>query len=393
MNDYNALLSYARSETDEKILTMLANGKSQSEVAFDLDVNPRTLTRRLARIRARAEKQGYSPEHSMVHTAPDTFRVKGVSTFYGEDGQVKGQWVKTVEDRKNYEEIIKEIIETLSEDIPKEIPVTPPSHTESDLLNLYTITDYHLGMMSWHEETGADWDTRIAEQLLLDWFAAAIKLSPNSEKAVFAQIGDFMHWDGLDAVTPMNKHILDADTRFQKLVRVAIRLFRKIIRMLLAKHKQVHIIMAEGNHDPASSIWLREMFTAFYDDEPRLTVDNSADPYYCYEHGLTSLFFHHGHKRKTSNIDDVFAAKFRDVFGRTKYSYAHMGHLHSKDIKETNLMIVEQHRTLAAPDAYASRGGWISQRDAQVITYHKDYGQVGRVVISPEMVKHIQARS
>lgn len=50
-------------------------------------------------------------------------------------------------------------------------------------------------------------------------------------------------------------------------------------------------------------------------------------------------------------------------------------------------MVVEQHRTLAAPDAHASRGGWISGRDASVITYHRDYGYVGRVVISPEMVK------
>jgi hypothetical protein len=64
-----------------------------------------------------------------------------------------------------------------------------------------------------------------------------------------------------------------------------------------------------------------------------------------------------------------------------------MGHLHHVDIKETNLMIIEQHRTLAAPDAYASRGGWMSGRDAQVITYHKEYGQVGRIIISPDMVK------
>jgi hypothetical protein len=86
-------------------------------------------------------------------------------------------------------------------------------------------------------------------------------------------------------------------------------------------------------------------------------------------------------------VDDVFVAKFREVFGRTKYSYAHMGHMHHVDIKETNLMVVEQHRTLAAKDAYASRGGWLSGREASAITYHKDYGYTGRVVITPEMVK------
>jgi hypothetical protein len=56
-------------------------------------------------------------------------------------------------------------------------------------------------------------------------------------------------------------------------------------------------------------------------------------------------------------------------------------------MKENNLMIVEQHRTLAAPDAYAARGGWISGRDAKVITYHKSYGEVGRITVSYDMIK------
>jgi hypothetical protein len=203
---------------------------------------------------------------------------------------------------------------------------------------------------------------------------------------VFCQLGDFLHWDGMDAVTPASKHLLDADTRFQKLVRVAIRVIRRVIDLLLRKHEEVVVLMAEGNHDPASSIWLREWLHALYENEPRVRVELNPDPYYCVEHGSTALFFHHGHKRKPAAVDTVFAAKFREVFGRTKHAYAHLGHLHSVDVKETNLMLVEQHRTLAAPDAYASRGGWISGRDAQVITYSKRFGEVGRLRISAQMV-------
>jgi len=47
---------------------------------------------------------------------------------------------------------------------------------------------------------------------------------------------------------------------------------------------------------------------------------------------------------------------------------------------------LEQHRTLAAHDQYASSGGWITGREAQAITYHKEYGEVGRVVVTPEMI-------
>lgn len=34
----------------------------------------------------------------------------------------------------------------------------------------------------------------------------------------------------------------------------------------------------------------------------------------------------------------------------------------------------------------ASKGGWISGRDAKVITYSKRFGEVSRLTINPEMV-------
>jgi hypothetical protein len=81
------------------------------------------------------------------------------------------------------------------------------------------------------------------------------------------------------------------------------------------------------------------------------------------------------------------AAKFREIFGRTKHAFAHMGHYHHRKENETPLMVVRQHRTLAASDAYASRGGYVSGRDAQVITYHRERGEVGTVTVSPDMVE------
>ena len=46
-------------------------------------------------------------------------------------------------------------------------------------------------------------------------------------------------------------------------------------------------------------------------------------------------------------------------------------------------MIVEQHRTLAAPMPAMARGGWISG-GRRVITYHKDFGEAGRITVSYE---------
>jgi hypothetical protein len=369
--------------SDDELIAALEQHGSLRKAAKALGINLRTLVRRKMRLVAR----GYSPKHDMTHLVPEGYRVRGVSTLYDGDGKPRMQWVKSAIDPDQIQAITSAAVAGLSEEIPREPARPVPRETLDDLLNQYTITDYHLGMLAWGEETGADWDLSIAENLLVDWFALAIKAAPEARFAVFAQLGDFLHWDGLDAVTPAHHNLLDADTRFQKLVRVAIRVIRRVIAMLLDKHEIVYVLMAEGNHDPASSIWLRELLHAMYEHEPRVIVELSPDPYYCIEHGLVALFYHHGHKRKVKDVDAIFAGKFREVFGRTKFAYAHMGHLHSVDVKETPLMLVEQHRTLAAPDAYASRGGWLSGRDAQVITYSKRFGEVGRVRVSSLMVE------
>jgi hypothetical protein len=170
------------------------------------------------------------------------------------------------------------------------------------------------------------------------------------------------------------------------MIRVVIRTLRRIVPMLLAKHEHVHFIMSDANHDPAGGAWLREMFAAFFENEPRVTVDTSPSTYNVYEHGLTSLFYHHGHKKKIKQVDTVFAGKFREIYGRTKFAYGHTGHLHSDELISTNLMKVERHETLAAPDAYAANGGWLSGRSAKVITYSKRFGEVGRITLTPEMV-------
>lgn len=383
----NELRSFATVRQLE-ILDAIEKEGSERKAAAALGLSRGSMSNAVAKVRFKAAKQGYAPDNDMVHTVPEPFVVRGTSTLY-RDGVAKLQWVKTRLDDEAYQRMLADAVEGFKDELPKELPVafTHSSNLNVNLLNCYVITDFHLGMLAWSEETGANWDIKIAEDILVKWFAQAIQQSPDAQTAVFAQMSDFLHFDGMDAVTPASKHLLDVDSRFAKLVRVAIRVLRTVIKMLLVKHEFVHIKMLDANHDPVSQIWLREWFAVIYEDEPRVTVDVSPSPYNAYEFGNTALFFHHGHKKRVTAVSDVFVAKFREMYGRTKYAYAHTGHLHSIDVKENNLMIVEQHRTLAAPDAYSARGGWISGRDAKVITYSKEYGEVSRVTINSDMLK------
>lgn len=339
-------------------------------------------------------KEGPKPEYEPggVDEGPardgyDGFQIKGVSTYYDAAGQQRGQWVKTKLDDVAKEAAIRAAIQALCEDIPRAVPQVAPGSTHAHLLNLYTFTDCHVGMLAWHKEGGADWDLKIAERTLKAAFAQMLAGSPDAAVGFINQLGDFLHTDGLMPVTPTSGHVLDADGRFSKMVQVAVRVLRWIIDLALTKHEKVIVVMAEGNHDMASSVWLRIMFRTLYENEPRVEVIDSEMPYYAYEHGKTMLGFHHGHMKKVEEFPTVFAAQYAPMWGRTTKRYAHAGHRHHLHEKEHGGMLVTQHQTLAARDAYASRGGWFAERAASCITYHAEFGMVAKNIVCPEMLE------
>lgn len=369
--------------TDEQLREELNAGTKIIDIARKYGISDRVIRIRKAKL----AKKGVGHGRDVSHLVPDGYKIKGTSSLVDEFGNTKLQWVKTDTDAERQVELMKAVIEGMKSEITPVAPVKAVRAKRDDkLLNLYTVSDFHLGMLAWADESGDDWDMKIAEDLFSRWFDAAFQKAPDAGTGVINLLGDFAHFDSLDAVTPASGHVLDADTRYQKLVRYMIRMVRRVVGMALVKHKNVRLLIVQGNHDESGMIWLAEMFSTLYDNEPRVFVDTSPDVYKMVQHGKTTLFFHHGHKARFDAIEPVMIAKFRKAFGESVYSYAHVGHLHHQKIVESRNMVVEQHRTLAAKDAYASRGGWMSGRSANVITYSAEYGEVARLTISPEML-------
>jgi hypothetical protein len=372
----------------KQILEAIDRLGSAKAASLELGINKGAASETLIEVKRKAAKMGYSPEHDFTRPVPDGYTAKGVSTYYNKEGKPTGQWVKASIDNERQQQIFREAVNAMASELPRLTPIVTPEQLNSDLMTLYTLTDAHIGMLAWHREGGADWDLGIAEAVIVGCFEQIIKCSPDSETAVLNQLGDLLHYDGLSAVTPTSGHVLDADGRFTKMVEVAVRVLRRIIVMLLAKHKTVHIILAEGNHDMASSVWLRTMFKALYENEPRITVDDSALPYYAYEFGDVMLTFHHSHLKKFGAMREVIPAMFAPMWGRTKKRYCHTGNYHhTREETEQGGLKVMQHPTLAARDAYASRGAWFSDREICSITYHRRFGQGLRVYACPEMLE------
>ena len=332
--------------------------------------------------------RGYSPEHNMENIAPENWKVKKVSTLFGPDNEKKLQWIQTAPDAQQQQEALNAAIEAFKDEIPLCEPVLPPSDTVTDLLTVYPVGDHHMGCLAWGEETGGEnYDTEIAERLLCEAMGYLVDKAPPSKEAAILLLGDFLHFNSRKQETVNGGHGLDGDSRFQKVVRAAIRAIRHQVKVALEKHEIVRLIIELGNHDGDVMAILMEMFYAHFEGEPRVIVDRSPRNVHIFEFGKNLIATHHGDKIKMDKLPLVVATDWPEMWGHTKFRVVHTGHVHHDHIKEHPGLITESHGILAPKDEYAASGGWRSRQSMKVIIYHKEHGEVGRNTVTPEMLR------
>jgi UDP-2,3-diacylglucosamine pyrophosphatase LpxH len=373
------LLEYATEKEKEKLQAIISTGSLRKAADF-LGINERGVTIALSRVKAKAAKQGYSPEHDMIKTVPEGFKLRGTSTLYGKDGNQKLQWVKTSIDAEKQYQLMLEAVEALTEDLPKIKPTESPICND-DLMAIYPIGDAHIGAMSWHEESGDDWDLKIAEQKLCGVFSRCVKSAPNCKQATIINLGDWFHRDNQAGITERSHNSLDCDGRYAKMIRVGIKIMRTMITECLARHESVRVINVIGNHDDTGALFLSAALANIYENEPRITIDTSPSVFNYVEFGKVLIGAHHGHTCKADKLAGVMAANMPEAWGRTKHRIWLTGHIHHDSTKEYPGVSVESFCTIADKDAYASAGGWRSRRNTKCIIMHREFGEIERHTI------------
>lgn len=360
--------------------------KSNRQVAKLFNVSETSVRKSIKDLKLKAALQGYSPEHNMTKPVPDGFKVKGVSSLYDQDGQLKAQWVKSTADQERQKQLLIESIQAMAEDLPKVVHRDYELECASSLLAVYPIGDAHIGMLSWHEETGEDWDLKIAEEIQCKAMDYLVKSSPASENAVIINLGDWYHFDNMDAVTTRSGHSLDTDGRYAKMARIGVKIMRQCIESALSRHKNVRVINVIGNHEDTSSIMLSICLANIYEYEPRVIIDTSPSVFNYVRHGKVLIGCHHGHTCKADKLPGVMATDRAKDWGETLYRYWYIGHIHHQSLKDYAGVTVESFRTLAAKDAYAQSGGYRAPRDMKAIIMHQDHGEVSRLSVNPSML-------
>lgn len=327
-------------------------------------------------------------DDSEVAHIPDPKKITKISTYYDQLGNVAAQWVSERPEDIAREQAWLAFAADLAGKLPKARPTKAPDATAKDLLAVYPVGDHHVGMRAWAEETqDANYDLNIAGELLAGASERLIESCPPCDQAVIAFLGDFLHYDSYAAITPTHGHLLDADGRYPKMVRAGVRMIRAMIAAALKRHKAVHVIFATGNHDISSSAFLRIMLAALYEDEKRVTVDETPSRYHYYEWGKILLGVHHGDRAKMDKLPAIMAHDQHEAWGRTRYRLWITGHIHHDSRKEFPGCHVESFGVLAPLDAHGAASGYRSQRSMKALVFHRDHGEQERHTVNPNMLE------
>lgn len=350
----------------QEAVDAVVNYGSQNEAARQLGLNRATF---LHRYRA-GIKAGL--DQAIVHPAPQGHTVKGVSTLYGSTGNVISQWVKTKTGELDLDQITDAIGAALSEYRGMYVPQLTPQATETDTLSIYSLVDWHVGLLAWAEETGENYDLAIARDVILNAMARLISATPPSKQCVVLGLGDLLHFDGYEPTTARSKNFLDADGRYPKVLKTAVQMVIATIDMALRRHETVLVRILAGNHDDQSAVAVGLALSLYYDGHARVTVDDSPSRFWWYRFGKVLLGATHGDKAKMRDLPLVMAHDRPHDWAASTYRRMFTGHLHNERKIEEGGVIVTCMRTPVAKDAYHSFERYRSGRSVYSETFRFD---------------------
>lgn len=256
-------------------------------------------------------------------------------------------------------------------------PVDAPDGVMDDLLTIYPLFDVHFGMLAWGEETGEDYDTKLASSDMAMAMVKTCALTPDSHTALLIVGGDFFHADNDNAETPASKHKLDVDGRHDRVIDLGVDLLANTIETLLHKHKEVKVKVLRGNHDESAHRVLRVAMSQRYRNEPRVIVDSGKADLFHMSWGVGLIAAHHGDRSKPERL----ALEIADTcpeWSSTSQRYVFTGHVHHAQVKDMGAIQWESLRAFCPRDAYAAGHHYSSRRQMQSITFHKEDGLVLR---------------
>lgn len=306
-------------------------------------------------------------------------RISGESAFVDPEGRIIGKWIKTKEGDLSFEGIASILKETFSQLEARARPIQQPATSRSDMLAVYPMIDWHIGLMAWAKETGENYDLKIARDTIMSKMRAIIEATPPAEEAVVLGIGDMLHFDGYEPVTPKSRHPVDTDSRYPKVLATACDMVEETIELVAERHSKVTVRILPGNHDPVSSVALALALGRVFRHSEHVTIDDDQSYNWWFRRGKVFLGGSHGDKAKMKDLPLLMAVDRPDDWAASTYRRVYTGHIHHERTIEEGGVIVTSMRSPVAKDAYHSFNRWRSGRSVYSEIFSLDGLEAGRL--------------
>ena len=287
-------------------------------------------------------------------------------------------------------------IEALKEQAKQEIR-KPASNRGSNLRTKSSgnmleidIFDLHLGKLAWAKETGYEhYDLKIAKALFEDALETLIqRTAGHSFDSIILPVGnDFFHSDNMRNETTAGTR-LDVEGRFHKTAYTG----RVMIVAAIERLREVapvKAIIAPGNHDQLTAWHLGDSLECYFHRDADVTIDNLPTLRKYHEFGKVMLLFMHGDKGKQPDYPLLMATEQPEMWGRTKFREAHLGHFHKTQVRNSPT-VDERHgarvrvlSSLCASDAWHAENQFVgNMRAAEAFVWNREEGLIAQATFT-----------
>lgn len=318
--------------------------------------------------------------------------IKGISTLLDGEGNVSQQWIKTDTQAQRREELaLQAMREHMAEyrgaGVNLNFPVDLKPEGKDKQVDVL-LGDPHFGMLSWHVETGADFDLAIADEYMAAAVDLLIERTPLAELCRIVNLGDFFHANDQTSATPRGGNRLDTDSRFAKVTRLGYAMLRRIVDRARLKFPQVEVISLQGNHDPTISLALQMWLEAVYEGDSTVKIVPNENPYIVREFGECLTMYHHGDGAKPEQLPGILASLDRGrPWGRCEHREIQGGHVHHLTRKEFPGVVFETSRTTAPADFWHHWKGYRSGRGMRSVVRHAAFGRLSEHTVGAREIE------
>ena len=235
--------------------------------------------------------------------------------------------------------------------------------------------ELHLGKMSWHGDTGKDYDHKIAQKRFNDITINMVEIQKQKKcsKLVMCIGQDFFNSDTVNDTTVKGTPQQN-DMRWKKMFLKGIKMYSERLATLKPYFDNIEVLYVPGNHAESTEFYLYMALSMGFSQDDVIHFSRNFQATKGMKWGINGIFWNHGDVTQKRLINSI-SAEFPKIWGKTLVRELHVGHLHSeKVVDEESGLILRRMSSPSGQDDWHYKERYFSLQRQQIFVWDKEKG-------------------